>query len=54
MSDEIKKTVDEVVEDLFKDSKSTTEQIVELPSRGLGYPGGKSKVTIRTMTFEDE
>ena len=54
MSDESKKTVDEIMDDLFENSKSNIEQIVELPSRGLGYPGKKSKVTIRTMSFEDE
>ena len=54
MSDEIQKTMDEVLDDLFSDSKSNIEQIVELPSKGLGYKDQKSKVTIRTMTFDDE
>jgi len=54
MSDETKKTMDEALEDLFAESKSNIEQIVDLPSKGMGYPGGKSKVTIRTMTFDDE
>ena len=54
MSDETKKTMDEVMGDLFAESKSNIEQIVELPSKGLGYPNKKGKVTIRTMTFDDE
>ena len=49
MSDETKKTMDEALEDLFAESKSNIEQIVDLPSKGAGYPGGKSKVTIRTL-----
>jgi hypothetical protein len=54
MSEEIKKTVEDTLDDLFGESKSSIEQIVELPSRGIGYPPGMDKVTIRTLTFEDE
>lgn len=54
MSEEMKKTVEETLDDLFADSKTAIDQIVELPSRGIGYPEGMGKVTIRNMTFEDE
>jgi len=54
MSDEIKKTVDEALEDLFSNAHTTNEQRVKLPSRGIGYAGKKKEVTIRAMTFEDE
>jgi len=54
MSDEINESMEDALDDLFSKSKSSIDQIVELPSRGVGYPGGKSKVTIRTMTFDDE
>ena len=54
MSEEIKKTVEDTLDDLFGESKSAIEQVVELPSRGIGYPPGMDKVTIRTLTFEDE
>lgn len=54
MSDEKNNSVDDILDDLFANTKSNVEQVVELPSRGLGYPGKKGKVTIRTMTFEDE
>ena len=54
MSEEMKKTVEETLDDLFSDSKAAIDQIVELPSRGIGYPEGMNKVTIRNMTFEDE
>jgi len=54
MSEEVKKTVEDTLDDLFGDSKSAIEQVVELPSRGIGYPPGMDKVTLRTLTFEDE
>jgi len=54
MTDDSKKTMEETLDDLFSDSKTNIEQVVELPSKGLGYPDKRSKVTIRTMTFEDE
>jgi hypothetical protein len=54
MSEEMKKTVEETLDDLFSDAKTSIDQIVELPSRGIGYPEGMGKVTIRNMTFEDE
>jgi len=54
MSEEIKKTVEETLDDLFADSKAAIDQIIELPSRGVGYPEGMGKVTLRGMTFEDE
>ena len=54
MSDEINESMEDALDDLFSKSKSSIDQIVELPSRGMGYPGKKGKVTIRTMTFDDE
>tara|TARA_R110002051_G_scaffold110576_1_gene183114 strand:- start:27 stop:761 length:735 start_codon:yes stop_codon:yes gene_type:complete len=54
MSDEIKKTMDEALEDLFANANTSNEITAKLPSRGIGYPGNKEEVVIRAMTFEDE
>ena len=54
MSDELKKTVDEALEDLFANAHTANECVVKLPSRGIGYAGKKKEVTIRAMAFEDE
>jgi len=54
MSDEFNESMEDALDDLFSKSKSSIDQIVELPSRGIGYPDKKGKVTIRTMTFDDE
>lgn len=47
-------SLDEELEDIFSKSKGYVENIVELPSKGVGYSGHSGKVQVRTMTFEDE
>ena len=54
MSDEIKKTIDETLEELFAGSSTKESIIVTLPSKGIGYSTTKSKVSIEALTFDDE
>ena len=54
MSDEIKRTVEESLEEIFYKVSEVDTFEVTLPSLGKGYKNTKKVLTIRPMTFEDE
>ena len=54
MSEPMKKSVEEIIADLFTDSPTVDSLEVTLPSLAKGYQKTKKVIKVRSMTFEDE